>query len=226
MNKITLYCLVIATACWSMIDLAATEKSDNTTIVSFTRHTFRGTTKNIGPQKVDLRDFGINISVQNLSYAKSATPRGLEIARDQASKSLQKAAAQGVKALGESKSFDGHWDEIRADLATERTFWTALKLRDGLKANFPTQNVNLFASGCRTEPGKGIDVISTDHAITACTPKEYSRPLLTTSRDLPILKMQAETFLGVVRSSIGKKGPSPKLPTPVYNKNENLSSSY
>lgn len=45
------------------------------------------------------------------------------------------------------------WDEIRADLATERTFWTAIKLHDGLK----------FVSGCGTEADKGIDVIRTDH---------------------------------------------------------------
>src|SRR5262245_23268290 len=97
---------------------------DNTTLVVFSRHTFRGISKKVAPQKIFLREYGIAVPIPNLSYGENATPQGLIIAESFAAPGLQAAAALAVDAIAENRVFDGHWDEVRAELAAERTFWT------------------------------------------------------------------------------------------------------
>jgi hypothetical protein len=41
--------------------------SDNTTLVVFSRHTFRGIATNVAPQKIFLGEFGINVPIPSLS---------------------------------------------------------------------------------------------------------------------------------------------------------------
>ncbi|PYJ74269.1 MAG: hypothetical protein DME77_11820, partial [Verrucomicrobia bacterium] len=90
---------------------------DNTTLVVFSRHTFRGISKNVGPQKISLPQYGIDIPIPSLSYGEDATPQGLIIAESFAAPGLQKAAALAVRTIAENNVFDGHWDEVRAELA-------------------------------------------------------------------------------------------------------------
>src|SRR5437762_6671795 len=106
---------------------------DNTTLVVFSRHTFRGISKNVGPQKISLPQYGIDIPIPSLSYGEDATPQGQIIAENFAPPGLQEAAALAVRAIAENKVFDRRWDEVRAELAAERTFWTALYLRKGIE---------------------------------------------------------------------------------------------
>ena len=94
--------------------------SDDTTLVVFSRHTFRGISTKVAPQKIFLREYGIAIPIPNLSYGENATPQGLIIAESFAAPGLQEAAALAVGAIAENKVFDGHWDEVRAELALAR----------------------------------------------------------------------------------------------------------
>jgi hypothetical protein len=198
---------------------------DDTTVVAFSRHTFRGISKEIGPQKISLPEYGINVEIPNLSYAYDATPRGMEIAKQYASKGLQEAAAAAVTALGSKKKFDGHWDEIQADLATERTFWTANKIRDGLRG-LNKANADTVLTGCKTEQGHSIDVVSTRELAMKCAPPAVLHAALAGSPDLRKFKAQGEHFLGVVRSAIGVEGPVPSLPEPVYSEKGELPKVY
>ena len=78
----------------------------------------------MAPQKIFLRQYGVAIPIPSLSYGENATPQGLIIAESFVAPGLQEAAALAVGAIAENKVFDGHWDEVRAELAAERTFWT------------------------------------------------------------------------------------------------------
>src|SRR5436190_14331901 len=177
---------------------------DNTTLVVFSRHTFRGISKNVGPQKISLPQYGIDISIPTLSYGEDATPQGLIIAEHFAGPGLQKAAALAVRAIVENKVFDGHWDEVRAELAAERTFWTGLYLIKGIKELDAEHNRAIKFTGCQTDPGKAVDAVSSDHPIRACTSKDdvskglYLR-LLKGSPDLLKLKATFQRFLNTVR---------------------------
>ena len=66
---------------------------DNATVIVFSRHTFRGISKEIGPQKISLPQYGIVIPIPTLSYDEDATPQGLIIAERFAAHDLQEAAA-------------------------------------------------------------------------------------------------------------------------------------
>ncbi len=148
--------------------------NDNTTIVVFSRHTFRGISKKVEPQKIDLSQFGMEIiPIPTLSYIEDATPQGLIIAERFAAPGLQEAAALAVRAIAENKVFDGHWDEIRAEL------------------------------GCKTVPGTAVDAVSSDHSVKDCVPRAVYLQLLRTSPDLPKLKATFQDFFNTVRAAIG-----------------------
>lgn len=170
--------------------------SDKTTIVSFSRHTFRGVTEEVAPQEVSLYRYGVHLRIPLLSFEQNATPRGLEIARGFANQGLQHAASLAVKGLDEQKEFDGHWDEFRADLAKERTFWTAIKVREGLNKQIPL-------TGCKTRPGKSIDIVSTRHPVMQCITSSTLNAALIDSSDHALFKSLSQTFLMQVRSAIG-----------------------
>ena len=188
---------------------------DNTTLVVFSRHTFRGISKNVGPQKISLPQYGIDIPIPTLSYSEDATPQGLIIAKRFAGPGLQEAAALAVAAIAESKVFDGHWDEFRAELSTERTFWTALYLRRGIEKKDAEHNPAIKFTGCPTDPGQPVDVVSSDHPVRHCVPADVYLRLLEASPDLPKLKATFQDFLNTVRTAIGLNFPV-VIPDPVY----------
>ena len=192
---------------------------DNTTLVVFSRHTFRGISTKVAPQKIFLREYGIAIPIPNLSYGENATPQGLFIAENFAAPGLQEAAALAVGAIAENKVFDGHWDEVRAELAAERTFWTGLYLIKGIKEQDAEHNRAIKFTGCKTDPGKAVDAVSSDHPINKCVSTDNDSKaaylqLLRASPDLPKLKATFQHFLNTVRAAIGL-GPV-GIPDPVY----------
>jgi hypothetical protein len=194
--------------------------SDNTTLVVFSRHTFRGISTNVAPQKIFLRQYGINPPIPSLSYGENATPQGLIIAESFAAPGLQEAAALAVGAIAENNVFDGHWDEVRAELAAERTFWTGLYLIKGIKEQDPQHNRAIKFTGCKTEPGNAKDAVSSDHPIRKCVSKDdvskaLFLQLLKASPDLPKLKGTFQLFLNTVRAAIGLSDPA-VIPDPVY----------
>jgi hypothetical protein len=192
--------------------------TDNTTLVVFARHTFRGISKKIGPQKISLPQYGIDIAIPLLSYGEEATPEGLSIAEHFAAPGLQEAAALAVAAIRENQVFDGQWDEIRAELAVERTFWTGLYLKKGLEENGPQHNRPIKFTGCPIDPAKdkdAIDAVSSDHPVRKCVPPDVYSALIRASPDLPKLKNNFQNFLNTVRAAIGLPQPV-EIPDPVY----------
>ena len=197
--------------------------SDDTTLVVFSRHTFRGISTNVAPQKIFLRQYGVNPPIPSLSYGENATPQGLIIAESFAAPGLQEAAALAVGAIAENKVFDGHWDEVRAELAAERTFWTGLYLIKGLKEQDPQHNRAIPFTGCPFVPAKdkgAVDAVSSDHPVMKCVftdddSKAVYLQLLRVSPDLPKLKATFQHFLNTVRAAIGLSG-QVVIPHPVY----------
>ena len=204
--------------------------SDNTTLVVFSRHTFRGISTKVAPQKIFLREFGVNVPIPSLSYGENATPQGLIIAERFAAPALQEAAALAVGAIAENKVFDGHWDEVRAELSAERTFWTGLYLIKGIKEQDAEHNRALKFTGCKTDPGKAVDAVSSDHPIRACistddVSKGLFLQLLKASPDLPKLKGTFQLFLNTVRAAIGLSDPV-MIPDPDYKQDGSLPKEY
>jgi hypothetical protein len=194
--------------------------SDDTTLIVFSRHTFRGISTKVAPQKIFLRQYGVNVPIPSLSYGENATPQGLIIAESFAAPGLQEAAALAVGAIAENKVFDGHWDEVRAELAAERTFWTGLYLINGIKEQDAEHNRAIKFTGCKTDPGKAVDAVSSDHPIRKCLSTDSDSKgvylqLLRASPDLPKLKATFQHFLNTVRAAIGLSDPV-VIPDPVY----------
>jgi len=174
----------------------------------------------VGPQKISLPQYGIDIPIPTLSYGEDATPQGLIIAERFAAPGLQEAAALAVGAIAENKVFDGHWDDVRAELASERTFWTGLYLIKGIKEQDTGRNRAIQFTGCKTVSGNAVDAVSSDHPIKACVSKDNDSKavflqLLKASPDLPKLKESFQIFLNTVRRYIGKND-KVVIPEPVY----------
>ena len=202
--------------------------TDDTTLVVFSRHTFRGVSKKIGPTKISLAQYGIDLAIPIVSYSQDATPQGLGIAEHFAAPGLQQAATLAVAATAENQLFDGHWDEIRAELSTERTFWTGLYLKRGLEQNDPQSNRAIKFTGCPFDPAKNkdaIDPVSSDHPVKACVPPDVYRALIEASPDLPKLKNTFQNFLNTVRAAIGLSFPV-VIPNPVYRRDGSLPPEY
>ena len=204
--------------------------NDNTTLVAFSRHTFRGISKNVGPQKISLPQYGIDIPIPTLSYGEDATPQGLIIAERFAAPGLQEAAALAVGAIAENKVFDGHWDEVRAELASERTFWTGLYLIKGIKEQDTERNRAIKFTGCATVSGNAVDAVSSDHPIKVCVSQDPDSKavflqLLKASPDLPKLKASFQNFLNTVRAAIGLTS-KVVIPEPVYSQDGSLPKVY
>ena len=202
--------------------------SDNTTLVVFSRHTFRGTSNKVGPTKISLPQYGIDLAIPILSYGEDATPQGLSIAERFAAPGLQQAAALGVAATGEGKLFDGHWDEIRAELSAERTFWTGLYLKKGLEENELQRNRAIDFTGCPFDPAKGkdaIDAVSSDHPVRKCVLPVVYLELIKASPDRLKLKNNFQKFLNTVRAAIGLGFPV-EIPNPDYDENGSLPKEY
>ena len=196
--------------------------SDDTTLVVFSRHTFRGISTNVAPQKIFLRQYGVNPPIPSLSYGENATPQGLIIAESFAAPGLQEAAALAVGAIAENKVFDGHWDEVRAELAAERTFWTGLYLIKGLKEQDPQHKRAIPFTGCPFVPAKdkgAVDAVSSDHPVMKCVVTvDDSSGLCSTAQSLAG-SAEAESKLSTF-SEYGARDNRPERPggdsTPVY----------
>jgi hypothetical protein len=202
--------------------------SDDTTLVVFSRHTFRGISKKVGPTKISLPQYGIDLAIPILSYSEDATPQGLSIAEHFAAPGLQEAAGLAVAATAENQLFDGHWDEIRAELSTERTFWTGLYLKKGLEESDPQRNRAIKFTGCPFDPGKdkdGIDPVSSDHPVKKCVPPAVYLALIKASPDRPRLKNNFQNFLNTVRAAIGLGFPV-EIPNPDYDEKGSLPKEY
>jgi hypothetical protein len=204
--------------------------TDNTTLVVFSRHTFRGISTTVGPQKIFLGQYGIDVPIPSLSYGENATPRGLLVAERSAAPGLQAAATLAVDAIAENNTFDGHWDEVRAELAAERTFWTGLYLIKGIKEQDGEHNRAIKFTGCKTDPGKAVDAVSSDHPIRACTSEDNVSfamylQLLKASPDLPKLKATFQEFLNTVRAAIGLSS-RVMIPNPDYDNKGSLPDDY
>jgi len=178
----------------------------------------------VGPQKISLPQYGIDIPIPTLSYAEDATPQGLMIAERFAAPGLQQAAALAVGALAENKVFDRHWDEVRAELGAERTFWTGLYLRKGLEKKDAEHNRAIKFTGCKTVSGKAVDAVSSDHPVKECVPDDVYLQLLEASPDLPKLKATFQDFLNTVRAAIGLNPAA--IPDPVYSSDGSLPKDY
>jgi len=175
---------------------------------------------NVGPQEIDVDQYDIKINIPTLSYSEDATPQGLIIAERFAAPGLQEAAALAVGAIAENRVFDGHWDEVRAELAAQRTFWTGLYLIKGIKEQDAEHNRAIKFTGCKTDPGKAVDVVSSDQPVNGCVStdndsKRVYLQLLKASPDLPKLKATFQDFLNTVRAAIGLRNPV-VIPNPVY----------
>src|SRR5262245_22692019 len=202
--------------------------TDDTTVVVFARHTFRGTSKKVAPTKIDLPQYGIDLAIPILSYGEDATPQGLSIAEHFAAPGLQEAAALAVTATGENQLFDGRWDEIRAELAAERTFWTGAYLKKGLEENDPQHNRAIKFTGCPFDPAKdkdAIDAVSSDHPVKACVPPDVYLELIKHSPDRWRLKNNLQNFLNTVRAAIGLSFPV-VIQNPDYNEKGALPKEY
>lgn len=171
---------------------------DNYKIVAVSRHTFRGINKTIGPDELLLQNYGIKQkTLPTLSWGEDATPLGLQIAQEKASLALQEATNKAIKALDKNKNFDGKWDEIRTDLATERTFWTAVRIREGLKSSAPV-------TGCAVEEGNPEDVIVARGPVMDCLKTDIKK-ILSSNPDIKLYMQRAEEFLKEVREALNVK---------------------
>src|ERR1700756_356253 len=199
--------------------------ADNTTLVAFCRHTFRGISNNVGPQKISLPQDGMDIPIPALGYGEDKTPQGLIIAEEFAAPGLQEAAALAVGAIGENKVFDRHWDEVRAERAAKRILWTGLYLTKGIEERDAEHNRKIKFTGCKTVSGKAIDVVSSDHPVTSCVPNDVYLKVLEASPDLPKLKTTFQNFLNKVRAAIGLNSPV-VIPDAVYAPDGSLPKDY
>lgn len=202
---------------------------DDVTVLAFSRHTFRGIAETIGNAQVDLPEYGIELKVPILSYGKNASPRGIELVKKSGGTSLQNAASLAVSSLGEGTYFDSKWDEFRADLATERTLWTAALLRDSI---YPVNQTPFIRSlsyftelnkkrppvtGCTTQAGNANDILSARSPVLKCIPKGILHQLQKQSSAHEKYRELSKNFLEVVRK-VSKKNPQLEelmLPTPL-----------
>ena len=177
-------------------------RPDEPTVVVFSRHTFRGVEMPIGPHRLGLGRFQLDFNVPLLGYAMEATDHGLAMARQFGAPALQEAATLAVHSLG--RDWDGHWDEMRADLSAGRDFFTALAFRSALQ---PAQTGPILLTGCPTREGKGVDIITIGTPVRQCIPAAELKRLREESPNRPRRRQAAEELLRVVGKAMGRSGP-------------------
>jgi len=111
-----------------------------TTIAVYARHTFRGVSKAVPPEVINLPEIGFQFSPPMFAYGMDAMPEGLRIAETVYPPGLRAAVEMAGRAVG-AKKLDQHWDLIRPDLGTSRDFETALSIRRGLGGRVPLVGV-------------------------------------------------------------------------------------
>ena len=184
--------------------------SDGVTLVVFSRHTFRGIDYTVGPQRISLPQYGLDFPLPMLGYAFEASPQGLNLTQKFAGPAIQEAATRAVEAV-QKTPFNRHWDEIRADLAASRCFFTALYIREGLQAG---QKDPILLTGCPTQERQGIDAVSVGGPVYKCIPPEETTRLLVKSPNQERLRQAALSLVSLVGTALGKTGPY-NLPEPI-----------
>ena len=158
------------------VEITSHTNSSEPVIVAFTRHTFRGPNK-ITPPPIPRVS---NLKVQNniLAYGMDATILGLKIAQRLGREAYNDGARLALKTINADPQLAGHWSEIRPDLSTQRTFWTAVCLRKGLAT---ASGSEIPMSACPTTEGVAIDAVSaSSKSQMQCIPSQ----LIIQQRDL------------------------------------------
>src|SRR5207249_3994695 len=83
---------------------------------------------------------------------------------------------------------------------SRRTFRTGLYLIKGIKKQDAEHNRAIKFTGCKTDPGKAVDVVSSDQPVKGCVSTDNDSKgvylqLLKASPDLPKLKATFQDFL-------------------------------
>jgi len=111
-----------------------------TTIAVYARHTFRGVSKAVPPEVINLPEIGFQFFPPMFAYGMDAMPEGLRIAEQVYPPGLRAAVEMAGQAVGAGR-LDQHWDLIRPDLGTSRDFETALAIQRGLGGRVPLVGV-------------------------------------------------------------------------------------
>lgn len=158
-----------------------------TTIAVYARHTFRGVSKAVPPEAIDLPGIGLQFVPPMFAYGMDAMPEGLRIAETVYPQGLRAAVEMAGQAVG-AKKLDQRWDLIRPDLGASRDFETALAIRRGLGGNTPLVGV----------PSRDTEVTDfvTSFDLTALAPEtveEFRRKI--TPEESRVMRQSTDGFL-------------------------------
>lgn len=188
---------LLVSLCWTR---AEAEESP-TTIVVYARHTFRGVSKAVPPETIDLPQIGFRFAPPLFAWGMDAMPEGLRIAEKVYPRGLRAGVAMAGDAVG-ANELSQHWDLIRPDLGASRDFETALYLRRGLGGNIPLV-------GVPCPEGKSRDHV-TQFSLSAFGSDESAQSGPdATAEEHGVLRHVTGTFLSDFREIIGETAPSP-----------------
>lgn len=208
------FVLHVTTLCVLVSALVGAEEP---TVAVFSRHTFRGVGDWVGPMhfKVGKVEFDLPL----LGYGMDATAHGLEMAQTRGSRAVQEAAELAVRGLGPDSTYKPHWDEIRADLACGRDFYTALYFRAGLA---PEQQTPIALTGCPTRQGEPVDAVTVGAPVRGWVPTPELRKLQVNSANAKRLQEAGDDLLRVLAPLGGSALPLP----PVYDEAQKMRPEY
>lgn len=150
--------------------------NDGTTVIVFSRHTFRGVSREAKPLEITLGS--TKVALPLLGYTRDATIHGLELARRYGGPAIQMGAESAVAALGNplanQRKFDGRWDEVRVDMSVGRDFFTGLYFREALQ---PFQAEPIALTGYPTERSHQADAVLGCDLVRQCLPLEAMKKL-------------------------------------------------
>jgi hypothetical protein len=189
--------------------------AEEATLAVFSRHTFRGVGDWMGPLHVKIG--ALELDLPSLGYGMDATQHGLQLAEKFGSHALQEAAEKAVRGLG--SPYRPHWDEIRADLASERDFFTGLYFREGLQ---PEQTQAIALTGCPTREGEPIDAVTVGYPVRRHIPKPELRKLQIGSANA---RRYEEAGNELLQALAPVAGATVKLP-PVFDNEGNMRPEY
>lgn len=207
----------------SLLWTSARAEEPPTTIAVYARHTFRGISKAVPPEVVDLPEIGFRFTPPMFAYGMDAMPEGLRIAEKVYPAGLRAAVEMAGQAVG-VKGLEQHWDLIRPDLGTSRDFETALYLRRGLGGRVPLVGV----------PSRDTEVkdfvTSFDVAVLGPDTVEDFRQHITAEESRVVRQSTAEFLQGFQRAALGRAGsieippvfPDGKTEAPVFRETAKL----
>ena len=175
------------------------------TIVVYTRHTFRGVTAEMPPGTIEIPQIGLTYELPALSYEMNATEGGLAIARQDYPQALESGVRAALDAIGEKRDFGNRWDSIRADLATQRTYETALHIKRGLGGNVPL-------TGCPTRGSEVSDPVTSADWIRAALGEKAMQSLPLPAKGEARVQASAEAFVQSLQKVLTGKESQIELP--------------